>query len=160
MARLYMIDKSSSLQGQRLPRSQQALHRGQQMRVLFVEDNKDTLASLAAVLRFQKYDLITAPDGPIALEMAKLYLPDVVLLDIGLPGMNGYEVARALRKQISDRTLYIAAITGHGTPDDKRRATEAGIDAHLTKPAHAFVITQLLDDFEAKLRNRTQRAAA
>ena len=70
------------------------------MRVLLVEDNTQTLASLAAVLRHEQYDLLTAPDGPIALEMAKLYPPDVVLLDIGLPGMDGYTVAQELFTQV------------------------------------------------------------
>jgi CheY-like chemotaxis protein len=108
------------------------------MRVLLVEDNKDTLASLVAVLRYEQYDVITAADGYVALEMAKLSPPDVVLLDIGLPGMDGYEVAKELRKQQPKRTLYIAAITGYGTPADKQRAAEAGFDAHLSKPAHPF----------------------
>jgi CheY-like chemotaxis protein len=121
------------------------------MRVLLVEDNKDTLATMAAMLRYEQYDVVTAPDGIVALEMAKLYPPDVVLLDIGLPGMDGYEVAQALRKQQPERTLYIAAITGYGKPEDKQRAAEAGINAHLTKPAHPFSIIKLLDDFESKL---------
>ena len=121
------------------------------MRILLVEDNKDTLASLAAALRFEKYDVVTAPDGHVALEMAKLYPPDVVLLDIGLPGMDGYEVAKELRKR--KPTLYIAAVTGYGTPADKQRAAEAGFDAHLSKPAHPFSIIKLLDDFESKLQN-------
>ena len=121
------------------------------MRVLLVEDNKDTLATIAATLRFEKYDVVTAPDGYVALEIAKLYPPDVELLDIGLPVMDGYEVARQLRKQEPARTLYIAAITGYGTPADKQRAAEAGFDAHLTKPAHPISIVKLLEDFESKL---------
>lgn len=121
------------------------------MRVLLVEDNKDTLASLAAALRFEKYDVVTAPDGHVALEMAKLYPPDVVLLDIGLPGMDGYEVAKELRKQ--KPTLYIAAVTGYGAPADKQRAANAGFDAHLCKPAHPVSIIKLLEDFESKLGN-------
>lgn len=120
------------------------------MRVLLVEDNKDTLATLAAVLRYEEYDVVTAPDGLVALEMAKLYPPDVVLLDIGLPGMDGYEVARALRKQDPGRTLYIAAVTGYDKHEDIKRAFEAGIDAHLTKPAHPVSIIRLLEDFESK----------
>lgn len=60
--------------------------------MLVVEDNRDTLATLAAVLRYEQYDIVTAPDGVTALQMAKAYPPDVVLLDIGLPGMDGYEV--------------------------------------------------------------------
>ena len=122
------------------------------MRILLVEDNKDTLASLAAVLRYEQYDVVTAPDGFVAIELAKLYPPDVVLLDIGLPGMDGYAVAEALRKQEAGRTLYIAAVTGYGKDEDKRRAAEAGIDAHLTKPAHPSAIIRLLEAFESRRR--------
>jgi CheY-like chemotaxis protein len=120
------------------------------LRVLLVEDNKDTLATVAAVLRYEQYDVFTAPDGYVALEMAKAYPPDVVLLDIGLPGMDGYEVAQALRKQKADGKLYIAAITGYGNAEDKRRAAQAGIDAHLTKPAQPAAIIQLLQKVQAK----------
>lgn len=122
------------------------------MRVMLVEDNEDTIATLAAVLRYEQYEVMTAPDGHIALEMAKLQPPDVVLLDIGLPGMDGYELAQALRKQDPGRTLYIAAVTGYGKAEDKERAVRAGIDAHLTKPAHPFTIIKLLDDFESRLK--------
>lgn len=121
------------------------------MRVLVVEDNKDTLATLAAVLRYERYDVMTARDGTVALEMAKRFPPDVALLDIGLPGMDGYEVARALRRQQPEpQTLYIAAVTGYGKPEDKQRANEAGIDAHLTKPADPRDIIQLLKGVESK----------
>lgn len=121
------------------------------MRVLLVEDNKDTLATMAAVLRFERYEVATAADGRVALEMAKLEPPDVVLLDIGLPGMDGYKVAQALRQQSSGRKLYIAAISGYGTVADKERAADAGIDAHLTKPAPPSAIIELLHSFRSKL---------
>lgn len=124
------------------------------MRVLLVEDNKDTLATIAAVLRFEEYQVVTAEDGPMALELAKIEPPDVALLDIGLPGMDGYELARELRALLAGRKLYIAAITGYGTPDDRQRAMAAGFDAHLTKPAHPFTIINLLDDFESRLADR------
>lgn len=122
------------------------------MQVLLVEDNKDTLATVAAVLRYEHYEVITALDGLTALEMAKLSPPDVALLDIGLPGMDGYELARALRQQAAGRKLYIAAITGYGTPADKQRALKAGFDAHITKPAHPFAIIRLLEEFASKLQ--------
>jgi two-component system OmpR family response regulator len=119
------------------------------VRVLLVEDHGDTLATTAAMLRFAKYEVMTAPNGAIALEMAKAMPPDVVLLDIGLPGMDGYRVARALREQHRGRKLYIAAVTGYGTAADKQRAAEAGIDAHLTKPAHPAAIVQLLEKVQS-----------
>ena len=121
------------------------------MRVLMVEDNKDTLATMAAVLRYERYDLVTAMDGPSALEIAKVFLPEVVLLDIGLPGLDGYRVARALRAQDPRRKLFIAAITGYGTAADKQHAAEAGIDAHLTKPADPTEVLRLLEEFRSRL---------
>lgn len=121
------------------------------MRVLLVEDNKDTLASLAALLRFEKYDVLTAPEAFLALEMASVHPPDVVLLDIGLPGMDGYKLAELLRKQAPGRRFYIAAITGYGTPGDKQRAAESGIDAHLTKPAHPAEVVKILEQFQTRL---------
>ena len=121
------------------------------MRVLLVEDNKDTLATIAAILRFEEYEVLTAPDGRMALEMAKLEPPDVVLLDIGLPGMDGYKVAQALRDLATGRSLYIAAISGYGTAADKQRAADAGIDAHLTKPAPPSAIIDLLQSLRSKV---------
>src|SRR5687768_9980581 len=121
------------------------------MRVLVVEDNPDTLAMLGAVLRYEQYDVMTASNGAIALAMAKLSPPDVALLDIGLPGMDGYAIAQALRKEAAGRPLYIVAITGYGKAEDKERAAKAGFDAHLTKPAHPFNVIKLLEEFESRL---------
>lgn len=114
------------------------------MRVLLVEDNKDTLATMAAVLRFESYDIVTATDAVAGLEIAKVYQPEVVLLDIGLPGLNGYELAQALRKQNPNRKLHIAAVTAYNSPEDKTRAAAAGIDTHLPKPAKPDTILRLL----------------
>lgn len=125
------------------------------MRVLLVDDNKDSLATMAAMLRFDNYDVMTALDGAQALELANQYPPDVVLLDIGLPGMDGYAVARALRKQAPERTLFITAVTGFRALEDKERAARAGFDAFLTKPAHPFAIIKLLEEFESQLQDDT-----
>ena len=114
------------------------------MRVLLVEGDKETLATLAAALRYEKYEVMTAPDGRIALAMAAAQPPDVVVLDLELPDMDGYQLARELRKQAPQRPLFIAAITGQRTAADKKRAADAGIDAHLTKPAAAASIIELL----------------
>ncbi|HEY9530725.1 MAG TPA: response regulator [Burkholderiales bacterium] len=122
------------------------------MRVLLVEDNKDMLTTTAAILRFEKYEVVTALDGHVALEVAKLEPPDVVLLDIGLPKMDGYKLAQALRQLATGRKLYIGAITGYGTDSDKKRAAESGIDAHLVKPVHPLAIIQLLADFVSRLQ--------
>jgi len=122
------------------------------MRVLLVEDDRDTLATLASVLRYMRYDLLTASNGPLALGLAQAHPPDVVLLDIGLPGMDGYQVAQALRQQAKGRNLYIAAITGRCTASDKKRASDAGIDVHVAKPADPSAVVEVLENFREKLK--------
>jgi DNA-binding response OmpR family regulator len=102
-------------------------------RVLVVDDNRDAADSLAMMLALSGHEVTTAHDGEGALQHRDAFDPDVVLLDIGMPGMNGYEVARRWREAGGMRTL-IVALTGWGQEDDKRRALEAGFDHHLTKP--------------------------
>jgi PAS domain S-box-containing protein len=103
-------------------------------RVLVVDDNKDAAESLAMLLRVAGHDVRTANDGLTALEMAKIFRPEVVLLDIGLPRMDGYEVARLLRKQPGLEGAVLIAVTGYGQEEDRRRTREAGLNAHLVKP--------------------------
>jgi signal transduction histidine kinase/ActR/RegA family two-component response regulator len=104
------------------------------LRVLVVDDNQDAAETLSFLLKQAGHEVRVAHDGPGALEMARGQRPQVVLLDIGLPGMDGYEVARALREGVGLRNAYIVAITGFGQPDDRRRAEESGFDDHLAKP--------------------------
>ncbi|QEH34530.1 Aerobic respiration control sensor protein ArcB [Aquisphaera giovannonii] len=103
-------------------------------RVLVVDDNEDMAEVLAGVLRLAGHEVRTALDGPGALEEARSFRADVVFLDIGLPGMSGYEVARRLRRDPASGDALIVALTGGGLDEDKRQAKEAGIDLHLTKP--------------------------
>jgi PAS domain S-box-containing protein len=102
-------------------------------RVLVVDDNHDTALSCAMLLKKMGHEVRTAHDGQTAIEVAKSYHPQVLLLDIGLPGMNGYEVARTLRDDGFKDELMIA-VSGYGQPDDRRRSKEAGFDDHLVKP--------------------------
>jgi PAS domain S-box-containing protein len=103
-------------------------------RILVVDDNRDSADSLAELLALHGHALCTAYDGPEALKAAEDFGPDVVLLDIGLPGMNGYEVARRIRAEDWGRSMRLVALTGWGQESDKRRARESGFDAHATKP--------------------------
>jgi two-component system CheB/CheR fusion protein len=113
-------------------------------RVLVVDDNADAAESLALLLRFQGHEVEVAFDGPSALDTAGSFHPDVVLLDIGLPGLDGYQVASQLRQRHGTSKALLVALTGYGQEDDQRLAREAGFDHHLTKPVDPQVIYELL----------------
>ncbi|HXG09974.1 MAG TPA: ATP-binding protein, partial [Gemmataceae bacterium] len=112
-------------------------------RVLVVDDNRDGADSLAMLLRFWKHQVAVVYDGPSALESVQTEQPDVVLLDIGLPGMDGYEVARHLRQQLEHQPVLVA-LTGYGQDEDRRRSREAGFDYHLTKPVDPDALQEVL----------------
>ena len=103
-------------------------------RVLVVDDNVEVAHSAALLLRMLGHTVEVAHNGPAALDVARTFRPEVILLDIGLPGMTGYEVARALRAQPEHRDVALAAVTGLALDEDRLRAHEAGFDVHLTKP--------------------------
>jgi CheY-like chemotaxis protein len=103
-------------------------------RVLVVDDNKDSAETLALALQLEGCDVETAHGGQQALKLAEGFLPEVVLLDIGMPGMDGYEVARSIRAQPWGADMLLVAQTGWGQEEDRRRTREAGFDAHMTKP--------------------------
>ncbi|AKJ27150.1 PAS domain S-box protein [Caldimonas brevitalea] len=113
-------------------------------RLLVVDDNGDAALSLAMLLRLQGHDVRVAHDGPSALALATAYHPHMVFLDIGMPGMDGYEVARRLRQQPGLEGIVLAALTGWGQQQDRRRTAEAGFDHHLVKPPEAEALESLL----------------
>jgi CheY-like chemotaxis protein len=113
-------------------------------RILVVDDNADTAESLAMILRRMGNEIQTAHDGLEAVQAAATFRPEVVLLDIGLPKMNGYEAAKLIRDQSGNRKVAIIAMTGWGQKDDIRRALEAGFDHHLTKPVEPAALSRLL----------------
>jgi PAS domain S-box-containing protein len=115
-------------------------------KVLIVDDNQDALSMTSMLLSTLGYETITAYDSISALASAKQHLPDVVLLDIGLPGADGYQVARMLREQPELRHARLIALTGYGAARDRQRAAEAGFDHHLVKPVD---INKLVDCIEA-----------
>jgi signal transduction histidine kinase len=113
-------------------------------RVLVVDDNRDAGDSLALVLSFLGAEVRVARDGPEALETFSTYSPSMVLLDIGMPGMDGYEVARTIRQRFPERSPALVALTSWGQLDDRRLAREAGFDRHLIKPAEIDTLQSLL----------------
>jgi two-component system CheB/CheR fusion protein len=116
---------------------------GSRRRVLLVDDNRDAADSLALLLQASGHEVRTAHDGLAGLEAARAARPEVVLLDIGLPRMDGYEVARRLRAQLG-HDVVLVALTGYGQADDRRRAREAGFNIHLVKPVDLDALERLL----------------
>ncbi|HSD72166.1 MAG TPA: ATP-binding protein, partial [Thermoanaerobaculia bacterium] len=112
-------------------------------RVLVVEDHVDTAEGLVMLLQMQGHEAVTAHDGPAALLRSEEFQPDAVLLDIGLPEMDGYEVARRIRERLG-KDVLIVALTGFGQEEDRRRSFQAGIDHHLLKPVRSDVLAELL----------------
>src|SRR5262249_11514831 len=118
--------------------------RARQRRILAVDDNRDAADSLTLMLRIMGHETRTAYDGLEAVQAAAIFKPEVILLDIGLPKMNGYEAARHIRQQPWGKDVVLLAITGWGQEEDKRRALEAGFDHHLTKPVEGAALERLL----------------
>jgi signal transduction histidine kinase len=115
-----------------------------QRRILVVDDNRDAAETLALILRLDGGLVETAHDGPQAVQAAERFRPEVMLLDIGIPGMSGYEVARKIRAQPWGAEILLVAQTGWGQEDDRRRSRDAGFDEHLTKPVDHARLLQLI----------------
>jgi len=113
-------------------------------RILLADDNADALESLATVLRLRGHQVFSAPNGAIALETAARHMPEVALLDIGMPLIDGYEVARRIRAQAWGKGVTLVAITGWGQESDRVRSQEAGFNTHLVKPLDLDKLTALL----------------
>ena len=119
------------------------------VRILLADDNRDALDSLATLLQCDGHEVHTAGDGAEALEVAAQCRPDVVLLDIGMPKLDGYEVARRIRAEPWGKNAILIALTGWGQDDDRRRSRDAGFDSHLVKPVDFTALLALLASTEA-----------
>ena len=113
-------------------------------RILVADDNSDALESLATLLELGGHEVFSAANGALALESAERHLPEVALLDIGMPKLDGYEVARRIRAQPWGRRITLVALTGWGQESDRRRSGEAGFDSHMVKPLDLDKLTELL----------------
>ncbi len=118
-------------------------------RILIVDDNEDSALSLAMLFEITGDETQTAHDGLAAVAAAAAFRPDVALLDIGLPGLNGYEVAIAIREQPWGQTMILVALTGWGQAEDRRKSAEAGFNAHMVKPIEHDELLQLLNELMA-----------
>lgn len=114
-------------------------------RVLLVDDNDESRELLQHILIAQGYEIQSARNGITALEIAASFRPEIVVLDIGLPDMDGYELARKVREIEGLERIRLIALTGHGTDHDRERSIEAGIDEHLVKPITVASLKRLFD---------------
>ncbi|MGH8323057.1 MAG: hybrid sensor histidine kinase/response regulator, partial [Steroidobacteraceae bacterium] len=130
------------------PDSQQIERQPRRRRLMVVDDNRDAAESMSMLFELWGHEVICAYDGRAALEAAVKYRPDAVFLDIGLPGMDGYEIAERLRELPQSARTVLVAITGYGQDEDRRRSREAGIDHHLVKPVAPEALHKLLDSLE------------
>lgn len=116
-------------------------------RILVVDDQLDAAEALAALLRHMGHDVQVAHDGRAALEAARLNSPQLVLLELGMPGLDGYGVVTRLRRENGFDKVPFVAVTGSGLPEDLRRTREAGFDAHLLKPVTLETLRQVLERY-------------
>lgn len=114
-------------------------------RVLLVEDNPDGREMLRWLLDYWGHDVVVAADGFQGFEKAIAWRPDVAIVDIGLPGWDGYEVARRVRAALG-KEVYLIALTAYGRPEDRQRALDSGFDVHITKPADLGLLAHLVEE--------------
>lgn len=119
-------------------------------RILVVDDNQDSALSMAMMLSIMGHETRTAHDGESAVSSAESFLPDVVLLDIGLPKLNGYEVAQRIRENVWGQSMFLIAVTGWGQDEDRARSSEVGLNVHMVKPVEPSALERLLSDLHAK----------
>jgi CheY-like chemotaxis protein len=132
-------------------RAQRAAPRG--FRVLVIEDSIDTAETLKEVLELDGHNVALAFAGPAGLDKARTFRPDVVVCDIGLPGMDGYTVARALREDPVLCQVGLVALTGYATAADRRRAEMAGFDRHLSKPHDLAALERTISELAGKAKS-------
>lgn len=122
--------------------------------ILVADDSEDAAESLGMLLEFEGHRVVIAHDGPRALAAAEAHRPDIAILDIGMPGMNGYDVARRMRAEAWGREMLIIAATGWSQEEDRLRALDAGFDRHLVKPMDGTELAQSLAPWRDEARRR------
>jgi CheY-like chemotaxis protein len=115
-------------------------------RILIADDNRDAADTMGMLLEFGGHEVIIAHSGNQALQLGRDHRPDVVILDIGMPDLNGYDVARTARNEDWGKSAYLIALTGWGQAEDKERARMAGFDRHLTKPVDPDLVEEILKE--------------
>jgi CheY-like chemotaxis protein len=115
-------------------------------RILIADDNRDAADTMGMLLELGGHEVIIAHSGNQALQLGREHRPDVVILDIGMPDLNGYDVARTARNEDWGKSAYLIALTGWGQAEDKERARMAGFDRHLTKPVDPDLVEEILKE--------------
>lgn len=128
--------------------------KGRRLRIAVIEDNDDARETTVAILEMNDHEVSSAANGEDGLQLVLRERPDIALVDIGLPKLDGYELARQIRAKDSSYALHLVAMTGYGQPDDRRRALEAGFDTHLVKPVRAVDLLRLIS--QRRIRNSLQ----
>jgi two-component system CheB/CheR fusion protein len=131
-------------------------HQGGRRRIVVIDDNQDSVEGLQAMLYAQGHDVRTAVDGPSGFDLVKTFSPDLVICDIGLPGMDGYGVARAIRADRATRGVRLVSLSGYARTEDVERASQAGFDEHLAKPIDLGQLSRVIE--EAPTTRHEQRA--
>jgi len=114
-------------------------------RILVVDDNRDAAETLSMFLRLKGNEVQVRYDGYVGLELAESFLPDIVVLDIGMPGLDGYQACKLIRDSVWGGTMKIIALTGYGQEEDIRKSMEAGFDVHLIKPVDIKLLMSIID---------------
>ena len=125
-------------------------------RILVVDDNHDSALSLAMMLSIMGHETRTAHDGESAVETAESFLPEVVLLDIGLPKLNGYEVAQRIREHAWGQSMFLIAVTGWGQEEDRQRSSEVGLNVHMVKPVEPAALERLFAELRRERGDQGQ----
>jgi len=152
--RLPLASQSTAAAGEGAQQAEAHAAAPKRLRILVADDNTDAATSLAELLTARGHDVRIAHDGAQALSAARDFEPDLAFLDIGMPKVHGYEVARRLREEPATRRTLLVALTGWSREDDRQRAKEAGFDRHLVKPPEPADIDRILEGAPA----RTQAA--
>ena len=116
-------------------------------RVLAVDDRRDALQILGTLLKVSGYEVRTASDGATALIIAQEFCPNAILLDLGMPGMSGLQVARIIREDESQKGVVLIAMTGYDSDEDRQKSQEAGFDFHLVKPADIHEVRRIFETY-------------
>jgi DNA-binding response OmpR family regulator len=140
-----VVAKSSHREAQQTSAERRPIQAASPQRILVVDDNHDSADSMAMLLRIMGHEVRTAHDGLAAIDEAEAFQPSVILLDIGLPKLDGYEVSRLIRNRRGSDVVLIA-MTGWGQEEDKRRSEKAGFDAHMVKPVDFAALEKLLGE--------------